>query len=305
MGKRWAKAVGTVLAAALCAPLGAGCAAEKSEFTVTIFSDVHHGDYNYNDFACTDGLKKLEKILIETPESEFYVNLGDMVDYLKDGKTDFYDEVAAVLRGHNLNLYHPEEKNYAAGGRTIYNLMGNHEAAFIRKAELSDYIPYVEGVVSLYSFRHGGILFLAIDANFDRETGSDEPSVLRTSTKFILPEAVLNWAAAETAAKMDDGVKGIVWLSHIAFKDIENESRFRLVFELNKYGVPLTVFEGHTHAEAFDEWYDDDNPDRTLVTIYTLPAVTSGATYKYYNVTFSEGKVKQIDKHLSAAIDAS
>ena len=104
---------------------------------------------------------------------------------------------------------------------------------------------------------------------------------------------------------MDDGVKGIVWLSHIAFKDIENESRFRLVFELNKYGVPLTVFEGHTHAEAFDEWYDDDNPDRTLVTIYTLPAVTSGATYKYYNVTFSEGKVKQIDKHLSAAIDAS
>lgn len=147
-----AKAVGTVLAAALCAPLGAGCAAEKSEFTVTIFSDVHHGDYNYNDFACTDGLKKLEKILIETPESEFYVNLGDMVDYLKDGKTDFYDEVAAVLRGHNLNLYHPEEKNYAAGGRTIYNLMGNHEAAFIRKAELSDYIPYVEGVGSVYSF---------------------------------------------------------------------------------------------------------------------------------------------------------
>ena len=161
-----------------------GLRGRKSEFTVTIFSDVHHGDYNYNDFACTDGLKKLEKILIETPESEFYVNLGDMADYLKDGKTDFYDEVAAVLRGHNLNLYHPEEKNYAAGGRTIYNLMGNHEAAFIRKAELSDYIPYVEGVGSVYSFRHGGILFLAIDANFDRETGSDEPSVLRTSTKI-------------------------------------------------------------------------------------------------------------------------
>lgn len=304
--KNWKKAVGIMLAAiTLCTAFGAGCApeAEEKTFMVTIFSDVHHGDNNYNDFACTNGLKKLRQILAETPESDFYVNLGDMVDYLKDGKITFYDEVAEVLHENDLNIYHPEGKDYVEGRRTIYNLMGNHETAYVPKSLLKDYIPYVEGVGSVYSFRYGEILFLCIDANFDRATGSDEASVMRPSTKFVIPDAVLEWAKAEAAAKIDDGVKGIVWLSHIAFKDIENTSRFALVNELNRYGLPLTVFEGHTHVESFDQWYDDDDPEKILVTIYTLPAVTSGETYKYYNVTFAGGTVRQIDKHTDATIE--
>ena len=105
MGKRWAKAVGTVLAAALCAPLGAGCAAEKSEFTVTIFSDVHHGDYNYNDFACTDGLKKLEKILIET--DFLLANLGQCHIAVRFGNLHFAPALTPVEnRDRHADFHH-------------------------------------------------------------------------------------------------------------------------------------------------------------------------------------------------------
>ena len=31
-------------------------------FTVTIFSDIHYGNHNYNNFMCNKGLEKLEKI---------------------------------------------------------------------------------------------------------------------------------------------------------------------------------------------------------------------------------------------------
>lgn len=276
---------------------------EAKEFTATIFSDVHHGDYNYNDFACTNGLRKLQKILDETPNSEFYVNLGDMVDYLKNGKITFYDEVAEVLRNNKLNIYHPEGKNYVEGQRIIYNMMGNHETAYVPKSMLSEYVPYVEGVGSVYSFQYKDILFLCVDANFDRETGSDDAKIMQKSTKFVIPENVRNWIKAEAKAKVNNSVKGIVWLSHIAFKDIENTSRFDLVYDLNQYNLPLTIFEGHTHVAAEDEWYDEENDDKLLVQIYTLPAVTSGETYKYYNVTFSEGKVKSIQKNTANYIE--
>lgn len=283
---------------------GTSCASSEKpqEFSFTVFSDVHYGDHNYNDFACTNGLKKLRQILGETSNSEFYINLGDTVDYLNAEQTSFYDEVAAVLRENKLNIYHPENKNYVDGQRTIYNVMGNHETAFIHKSKLKEYVPYVEGVGSVYSFKYKDVFFLCLDANFDRATGGDETSVMRTSTEFTLPKAVLEWAKTEAQTKIDNSVKGIVWLSHIAFQDIDEASRWELVDYLNQYRLPLTIFEGHTHVENYFQWYDEEDSEKVIATVYTLPAVTSGSTYKYYNITFSDGKVKSIDKHIDATI---
>ncbi|MBR2968512.1 MAG: metallophosphoesterase [Clostridia bacterium] len=276
---------------------------EANEFTATIFTDVHHGDFNYNDFKCTNALRKLQKIIDETPNSDFYINLGDMVDYLKNGKVTFYEEVAAKLRENNLNIYNVEGKNYVEGNRMVYNVLGNHETAYVPKADLKEFIPYVEGVGCVYSFQIKDVLFVSIDANFDRETQSDEPAIMRGSTKFTIPQKVISWAKEEVKSKINDSVKGIVWLSHIAFKDIDNTSRFELVDALNEYGLPLTIFEGHTHSEAYYRWYDDADETKTIASVYTLPAVTTAETYKYYNVTFSNGTVKEIDKHLTDTIE--
>ena len=36
----------------------------KTDFRFSVFSDLHYGYANYNVFACTDGIKKLNAILL-------------------------------------------------------------------------------------------------------------------------------------------------------------------------------------------------------------------------------------------------
>ena len=118
----------------------------------------------------------------------------------------------------------------------------------------------------------------------------------------MIPDAQIEWLAKEVKAQMDDSVKGIVWISHIALQDIDTVSKGKLLSELKSYGLPMTVFEGHTHVEAYTE-LTDELTGEVYCKVYTLPAVTLVDKYPYYNVTFVNGEVWYVDKHITGSIN--
>ena len=287
---------------------------EKPEiFTFTVFSDVHH-DYGRNtyEWPCAHSLEKVKKIIEETPDSEFYIQLGDFSDaYRKE-----WDEAMAFVKENGLVPYDPESTETHEGKRILYNLLGNHEAAYAEKSSYSDYVPYVENVGSVYGFTHKGVLFLAIDALFNYVTKTDDPETIRKtqstgmavdSNKFTIADPVIAWAenkARDEINEANGGIKSIVWLSHIAFKDIDKTSAWTLIDKLNAFGLPLTILEGHTHV-GLEQHFDDYDGDEwnTKVDIYTLPAVVTGYTYAYYNLTFEGGVLKSVDKFTENVIE--
>ena len=95
-------------------------------------------------------------------------------------------------------------------------------------------------------------------------------------------------------------IKSIVWISHIAYKDIDSKSRENMARTFLKRGLPVCVFEGHTHIEKF---YTEVVDGKSL-NIYTLAPVTfeftipndqRASSYFYYQVVFSDGKMKSIE----------
>ncbi len=275
----------------------------ENTFTCTVFSDVHHGDRNYNDFTCTNALRKLRRILDETRESNLYINLGDFADYLKDGKITFYEEAAAVLAEYRLCTYFPDGRVPGAEERVILNVIGNHEAAYVKKSALAAHVLYAEGIGCVYTYRYGDMLFVSVDACFDRATGSDDPAVMVKTVTFTIPPQVQEAVEFAVAAQMDASVRGIVWLSHIAFKDIDDSSRMAVAEMLCRYGLPVTMLAGHTHVEMNQQLVDADDPSRVLVEIYTLPAVTSGNRYRYLQMTFASGRVHSVERRYDSTIE--
>ena len=271
---------------------------KSSSLTVTIMSDVHVDGTDYGDFHCTESVDKVRQIMSETKGSRFYISLGDVVNSLPNGSLNNYYDAVSVVKEAGLNIYNTEGKGYIDGNRMMYNLVGNHEAAYVEKSVLKDYIPYVEGVGSVAVFKYEDLMFVAVDTVFDRN-GSDAPSDILTPsgacTEFGIPQAEIEWLSNEVANQMDSSVKGIVWISHVALKDLD-DSKDVLLAELKSYGLPMTVFEGHTHSEAYSELTDDITGE-VYCQVYTLPATTLFDNYPYYNVTFKDGKVWNLDKH--------
>ena len=276
---------------------------ESASMVVTFMSDLHFDSNDYGDFHCTDAETKLSHIINETQGSRFYVNLGDTVNSLPNGLlNNFYDAISA-MKSHNLNVYNSEGKGYTEGNRMMYNLIGNHEAAYADKSAFKDGAPYVEGIGSAAVFKQGDLMFVAVDANFTRD-GSDAPEDILPCREFTIPDAQIDWLTAEVASQMDSSVKGIVWISHIALQDIDAESQGKLLGELKAYGLPMSVFEGHTHIEAYRELTDAITGE-VYCKVYTLPAVTLFDNYPYYNVTFINGEVWYVDKHTTGVISAN
>ena len=276
---------------------------QSSSMTVTFMSDIHFDSNDYGDFYCTKAETKLNYIVNETPGSNFYINLGDTVNSLPNAQlNNFYDAISA-MKANNLNVYNSAGTGYTEGNRMMYNLAGNHEAAYVDKSVLKDYIPYVEGVGSAAVFKQGDVMFVAVDAIFTR-SGSDTPEDILSCTEFTIPDAQINWLTAEVQKQMDSTVKGIVWISHIALQDIDAQSQGKLLGELKAYGLPMTVFEGHTHVEAYTELVDETTGE-VYCKVYTLTAVTITNGYPYYTVTFVDGEVWYLDKHTTQTISVN
>ena len=265
----------------------------SSSLTVTFMSDMHFDEKDYGSFHCTQAEAKLKQIVSETPGSRFYINLGDTVNSL-DGKLNNMYDAASVMKELGLNVYNTAGTGYTEGNRMMYNLCGNHEAAYYYKSDLKDYIPYVDGVGTVGVFKYEDLMFVMVDALFD-SNGADDPATVFATKFFTIPDVVINWIEAEVESQMDATVKGIVLLNHVALQDID-DSKYVLLNAIKEYGLPITVFDGHTHEEAYHELTDDVTSEVYCVE-YTLPAVTVGDSYPYYNVTFKDGKVLYVEKH--------
>jgi len=259
----------------------------KSVFTAIFFTDVHHSDkvFGARGEWSTLGLTKLERVLEESADCDFYVDFGDLSQYLPDGSTALYEEAYSFVSART-------------HGKRHYHLMGNHEAAFVEKSALSQFIPYKDGIGSAFVFEEGDVLFVAVDACFDRATALDGD--LRRVTEFTIPKVQIDYLSSEVKARMHGGIKGIVWVSHVAFKDID-DAKWQLVGELSAYGMPLSVFEGHTHSESFHTLTNGD----LRVDIYTMTSVNvdfvlggdlskQRAQYVYYIVKFKDGRVESV-----------
>lgn len=269
---------------------------KSHSLTVTFMSDIHIDTNDYGGFYCTKSRAKLTNIVNETQGSRFYVNLGDTVN---SDDASFYNYYNAMetMRELNLNVYNKEGNNYIQGNRMMYNLVGNHEIAYSTKDKFKDYAPYEEGIGSTAVFKEEGLMFVCVDALFTRgDNPSDDPADIISCTEFSIPEKEINWLKGEVASKMDDSVKGIVWVSHVALQDID-DSKTTLLNELKGYNLPMSVFEGHTHIEKYQELKDETG--KVYCKVYTLPAVVLYDTYPYYNVTFKNGAVWNVDKHNS------
>ena len=279
----------------------------SSSLTVTFITDMHFDTQDYGSFHCTESEAKLKQIVSETQGSRFYVNMGDTVNSLPDGNLNNMYNAIRVMKELDLNVYNSDGAGYIDGNRMIYNLAGNHEAAYVTKDMLKDYIPYVEGVGTVAVFKYEDLMFVLVDALYDR-SGSDDPAVIlgggTPCTEFTIPDKVINWLTAEVAAQMDGTVKGIVWVSHIALQDIDEGSKGALLGFLKNYGLPMSVFEGHTHVEAYSE-LTDETTGEVYCKVYTMPAVTLNDNYPYYNVTFKDGAVWSVDKHTTATLSAN
>ena len=279
---------------------------KSASLTITFMSDMHFDTRDYGDFHCTESEAKLKQIVSETQGSRFYINLGDTVNSLPDGKLENMYDAVRVMKELDLNVYNSQGTGYIDGNRMMYNLAGNHEIAYVEKSVLKDYTPYVEGVGTVAVFKYEDLMFVAVDGLFTR-TGSDDPADILGSgtpcTEFSITETVYNWLTAEVASQMDATVKGIVWISHIPLKDLDDDSKNAMLGMLKAYGLPMTVFEGHTHQEAYAE-LTDESTGEVYCKVYTLPAVTLFDNYPYYNVTFKDGAVWSVEKRTTETINA-
>ena len=272
---------------------------QSASLTITFMSDIHFDEKDYGDFHCTQAEAKLKQIVSETPGSRFYVNLGDTVNSLPDGNMNNMYDAISTMKELDLNVYNSDGTGYDEDNRMIYNLCGNHEAAYVLKSELKDYIPYVEDVGTVGVFKYEDLMFVMVDALFD-SNGADDPATVFETKFFTIPDVVINWITAEVASQMDETVKGIVLLNHVALQDID-DSKYTLLNAIKGYGLPMTIFDGHTHAEAYHELTDSVTGE-VYCTEYTLPAVTLNSGYPYYSVTFKDGKVWYVDKHTTQTI---
>ena len=263
---------------------------------ITFFTDLHYSDEDRDVyFNGTQSLGKLNKIIDATPDSDHYISLGDFVDFLRDESPALYEQGVEFVKTKGLHPYDGEIKK-----KTLFGVVGNHETAFIQKSKLSKFIPYVEGVGSVYSFELGEVLFVAVDASFDRVSGSDAPEIMRKSTDFIFPSTQIKWVSEELKSKVKEGTKSIVWISHVAFKDINEDTRTEMANEFLRYGLPVYIFEGHTHVQNFYEKQTEKGNLKIYnlapVTFdFTVPVEERENTYFYYTATFNDGNIEKVE----------
>lgn len=262
-----------------------------TDYIFSVFSDLHHGEANYNVFRCTDALNRLAKIIEDGKDSEFFLSLGDFADNLADGIT-LYEELKTALSRRQIRLY-KENVVLADGERYLYLAVGNHEIAFQEKSTVRDYTPIVDGVGNVYAFSQKGTLFVCYDALFTADTGSEKPDDIRPCLCYTIPDKTIGYLKKLIDENIA-GCKSIVAFSHICLKNIEENAKQKWLSLLLSYNRPVYLFEGHAHRENYQEYGDEQ--ERTAK-VFTLPAVCDNDTYNRYEVVMRDGKLLRINAY--------
>ncbi|MBQ8427855.1 MAG: metallophosphoesterase [Clostridia bacterium] len=264
----------------------------ETDFTFCVFSDLHHGYENYNCFRCTEGLARLQRILDESKNADFFLSLGDFADNLAGG-VQLYQELYDFLLPHGVRLFNGTTP-LQSGERYLYSAVGNHEIAFLPKSALKEFTPIVDGVGNVFAFVHREVLFLAYDAVFSAENGKDMPQDILPTTLFTIPDGTLAYLKQLLDNTLDVSVKSIVAFSHVCLKGIEENAREKLLDLLLSYRLPVYLFEGHAHRENYQVFAGDKG---NFLHAFTLPAVCDNDTYNRYEVVMRRGKLLRINAY--------
>ena len=225
-----------------------------------LFTDAHYADVDHRlNRYYRQSLPKLDECLqrMTKGQAELLVELGDFKDM---------DEPPDAAKA--LAYLRTIERRFEQFKGARYHVLGNHELDCLSKEQVlgeirSTGIPRDR---AYYSFDHGPIHFIVLDANF-RGDGVAYHAGNFDWTETIIPEAQLAWLAGDLAAAAKPSLVFVHQrLDGAGDYYVNNAEAVRRL--LVESGKVLAVFQGHDHSGGY----------RLLEGIhyYTLKAMVTG-----------------------------
>jgi alkaline phosphatase len=204
-----------------------------------ILTDLHYGDkeptktrfYRETPRKLEEAVQKLNE---EKPD--FIVELGDLIDQAKTVEQEiaWLDEI---------------EKVYAKAVPPRHYVLGNHCVATLTKAEFAAHTGASK--TPHYSFDHGGIHFVILDACY-RADGVPYERSNAAWTDANVPAAELKWLQEDLKAS----TQPVVVFAHQRLDEagkhgVKNAAEVRTLLE--KSGRVTAVFQGHSHQNGYQQ----------------------------------------------------
>lgn len=212
-----------------------------------LITDLHYAFRESNNTRCyKDSLAKTQEALdvFEKHNLDFIIELGDLKD---QGLNPQKEETISYLRDI--------EKLLQSFSGRVYHVLGNHDMDSISKLDFLSNIKNPDEVngKSYYSFKHGGLKFIVLDANF-REDQSDYDSGNFNWEIALVPDKELEWLRQE----LHEGKEPVIIFIHQLLDKgsglyeglyVKNAEQVNQV--LIESQRVLAVFQGHHHEGSY------------------------------------------------------
>lgn len=209
-----------------------------------IVTDIHYSERDtYGTRYFQQSIEKLEDAIriFNRSELDFVIELGDFKD--QDREPDIKN---------TLNYLKTIESTFQKFNGPVYHVLGNHDMDSITKQAFLHHTSNHGHAdkKAYYSFVHGGIKCIVLDANYN-EDGSSYDSGNFDWTEAYVPEIQLEWMKKELSTSSKPVIVFIHQLLD-AFSDIPSSvcvnNSDEIVSLLENSGCVLAVFQGHHHA---------------------------------------------------------
>lgn len=223
-----------------------------------IVTDSHSADFKSSGSRrYTESLGKMTEcveVMNDHEDVKFLIELGDFVDGNSPTPLDCIEKIEDVFTDFKGPQYH---------------VLGNHCHDDFSKDQFLGHIDNTgfDPAPGHYSVNHGGIHFVALDANY-RSDGEPYDSGNFNWRDANIPEAQIDWLRDD----LDNaGLPAIIFLHQCLDGSgahyVENAAEVRKVLE--EYGKTLAVFQGHNHAGDYKRIEG--------IHYYTLKAMVEGS----------------------------
>lgn len=213
-------------------------AGAKPLLRIGLMTDLHYGDKEPGKTRFyREALAKLDEAVdaMNREKPALVVELGDFIDQADSVEREI--EWLKTMESHFARLSMPR-----------HYILGNHCVGTLTKQEFA---AHTKGTGGHEAFEAGGVNFLILDACF-REDGAPYERKNFDWKDSNLPAAELAWLEGELAK-----AKGpVVVLAHQRLDDakvhaVRNAPAVRTLLE--KSGKVLAVFQGHSHANDYQQ----------------------------------------------------
>jgi 3',5'-cyclic AMP phosphodiesterase CpdA len=232
---------------------------------IGVFTDTHYSrrpDDGERFFSASLEKTKVLCSLFKQKKVDFTLCLGDLVDYEEGNDVrPRLEEILAVWR---------------TTGAPLYLCLGNHDISALPRKEFTKALN-IPGEKAYRSFDHGGVHFVILDTNYNKDGVSYTARTMRWDNCFInTPQ--LEWLEKDLAARRGPAVVFTHACLDPRYTDgvldphvVKNHEAVHGVF-LRSGRVKL-VFQGHYHRGR------DCRIDG--IRYFTLPAVVEGRDNNY------------------------